>query len=108
MSRQGGARSAERVGSAQAGASRQGQGTERSESAAILTSRAGQRECVRFPHPGDDRLWEGMSRNFQVFDALEFLAAMPGALYSQLYHEIESSRFEALPALIEGYFYSRR
>jgi hypothetical protein len=36
--------------------------------------RAGKSECVRFPQPGDDRLREGMSRNFQVFDALAFLA----------------------------------
>jgi len=36
--------------------------------------RAGKSECVRFPQPGDERLREGMSRNFQVFDALEFLA----------------------------------
>ena len=36
--------------------------------------RAGKSECVRFPRPGDARLREGVSRNFQVFDALEFLA----------------------------------
>ncbi|HQG44512.1 MAG TPA: transposase [bacterium] len=36
--------------------------------------RAGKSECVRFPRPGDERLREGVSRNFQVFDALEFLA----------------------------------
>jgi hypothetical protein len=36
--------------------------------------RAGKSKCVRFPQPGDDRLREGMSRNFQIFDALEFLA----------------------------------
>lgn len=35
--------------------------------------RAGKSECVRFPQPGDDRLREGMARNFQVFDALERL-----------------------------------
>ena len=29
---------------------------------------------MRFPRPGDERLREGVSRNFQVFDALEFLA----------------------------------
>jgi len=36
--------------------------------------RAGKSGCVRFPNPGDDQLREGMSRNFQVFDPLEFLA----------------------------------
>jgi len=36
--------------------------------------RAGRSECLRFPRPGDERLREGVSRNFQVFDALEFLA----------------------------------
>lgn len=30
--------------------------------------------CVRFPNPGDERLRQGVSRNFQVFEALEFLA----------------------------------
>jgi len=29
---------------------------------------------VRFPNPGDERLRQGASRNFQVFDAMEFLA----------------------------------
>jgi hypothetical protein len=32
--------------------------------------RAGKSECVRFPRPGDEQLREGVSRNFQVFDAL--------------------------------------
>ena len=36
--------------------------------------RAGKSQCVRFPRPGDEQLREGVSRNFQVFDALEFLA----------------------------------
>jgi len=36
--------------------------------------RAGKSRCVGFPRPGDERLREGVSRNFQVFDALEFLA----------------------------------
>jgi len=27
--------------------------------------RAGKSECVRFPQPGDERLREGVSRNFQ-------------------------------------------
>ena len=35
---------------------------------------AGKSECVRFPQAGNDRLREGMSRNFQIFDALEFQA----------------------------------
>ncbi len=30
--------------------------------------------CARFPDPGDERLRKGVSRNFKVFDALEFLA----------------------------------
>jgi hypothetical protein len=30
--------------------------------------------CVRFPNPGNERLRQGVSRNFQVFEALEFLA----------------------------------
>ena len=30
--------------------------------------------CVRFPNPGDERLRQGVSRNFQVFEPLEFLA----------------------------------
>jgi len=36
--------------------------------------RAGKSQCVRYPKPGDERLREGVSRNFQVFAALEFLA----------------------------------
>ncbi len=36
--------------------------------------RAGKSECVRYPRPGDERLREGVLRNSQVFDALEFLA----------------------------------
>ena len=31
----------------------------------------------RFPEPGDETLWAGPSRNFQVFDPLDFLAACP-------------------------------
>jgi hypothetical protein len=38
--------------------------------------RAGKGDCVRFPQPGDDRLREGMARNFQVFDPLVFLAEL--------------------------------
>ncbi len=36
--------------------------------------RAGKSQCVRFLELGDERLREGVSRNFQVFKALEFLA----------------------------------
>jgi len=40
----------------------------------LVIYQAGKSECMRFTQPGDDRLREGMSRNFEVFDALEFLA----------------------------------
>ena len=36
--------------------------------------RTGKSGCLRFPNPGDERLREGMARNFQVFETLEFLA----------------------------------
>ena len=36
--------------------------------------RAGKSDCVRFPQPGDERLREGVSRNFQVLNPLAFLA----------------------------------
>ncbi|MBN2354787.1 hypothetical protein JXO59_01670 [candidate division KSB1 bacterium] len=38
--------------------------------------RAGKSRCVWFPQPGDDRLPEGVPRNFQVFDALELVAKL--------------------------------
>jgi hypothetical protein len=38
--------------------------------------RASKSECVRFPRPGDERLREGMARNFEVFDALELVAKL--------------------------------
>jgi len=38
--------------------------------------RAGKNVCVRFLNPGDARLWQGVSRNFQVFDALELVGAV--------------------------------
>jgi hypothetical protein len=31
----------------------------------------------RFPEPGDEPLWAGPKRNFQLFDPLDFLAACP-------------------------------
>ena len=35
--------------------------------------RAGKSQCLRFPEPGDERLREGLSHNFQVFDPLELI-----------------------------------
>jgi hypothetical protein len=40
-----------------------------------VTHRAGKCGCLRFPSPGDKRLRKGLARNFQVFDALQFLAS---------------------------------
>ena len=34
----------------------------------------------RFPEPGDEELLAGPSRNFQIFDPLDFLAACPPQL----------------------------
>ncbi|HOT97952.1 MAG TPA: transposase [bacterium] len=37
--------------------------------------RAGKSGCVRFPRPGDERLREGVSRNFQVFEHINLYLA---------------------------------
>jgi hypothetical protein len=41
-----------------------------------LIYRAGKSDCVRFPQAGDDRLREGMARNFHVFDPLGLVAKL--------------------------------
>jgi hypothetical protein len=36
--------------------------------------KAEHKDCRRFPDPGDEKLKAGVSRNFQVFDPLDFIA----------------------------------
>ncbi|MBN2355074.1 transposase, partial [candidate division KSB1 bacterium] len=50
--------------------------------------RAGKSECVQFPQPGDDRLRESMSRDFQVFDALAFMAEVTRHIPDKCQHLI--------------------
>ena len=44
--------------------------------------------CVRFPNPGDERLRQGVSRNFQVFEPLEeSTVAEPEPYYDYSYFD---------------------
>jgi hypothetical protein len=50
--------------------------------------RTGKSNCLRFPEHGDEQLKAGTSRNFQVFDPLEFLAEVTQHIPEKGQHQI--------------------
>ena len=57
-------------------------------------------QCQRFPEPGDDRLKGGVSRNFQVFDPLDFIAEITQHIPNHGEHTIHYFENSRIPRIL--------